>query len=186
MDPVFSPDDLARPPDLHRTQTEMHRLQSEHDLQFERKDHLIRGRAPRAPVIRERDQSRRTRAGSVRTARQAGIKHAASEARIITAKAVAKTNGSRGLTLYRRFPSNRVNPMATTVPRSAPPAINTKPRDIPSRNRLDALAPSAIRIPNSRVLCEPAYATTPNNPMAASSTKPRDIPSRNRLDALAP
>jgi hypothetical protein len=36
--------------------------------------------------------------GSVRDARHAGKKHAATDARVITAKAVAKASGSRGLT----------------------------------------------------------------------------------------
>src|ERR1051326_6673143 len=128
MDPVFSPDDLARPPDLHRTQTEMHRLQSEHDLQFERKDHLIRGRAPRAPVIRERDQSRRTRAGSVRTARQAGIKNAASEARIINAKAGGKTPGGRVHPRDKEVPQKTAKTQGPPLYKEAPPHPSTLSR----------------------------------------------------------
>jgi hypothetical protein len=56
-----------------------------------------------------------------------------------------RTRGSRGLTLYSRFPSNRVNPSVTAAPSSAPPATNAKPRDITSRNRFDAPTPSAMR-----------------------------------------
>jgi hypothetical protein len=49
----------------------------------------------------------------VRVARHPGKMHAPSEAMVITTKAEPKTCGSRGLTLQRRFPSNRVNVSAT-------------------------------------------------------------------------
>jgi len=86
--------------------------------------------------------------------RQAGKKHAASAAIVITANADPNASGSYGLTLYRRFPSNRVNANATTPPSNTPPAVNAKPRDMTRRKRLDASAPSAMRSPNSRVLCD--------------------------------
>ena len=44
------------------------------------------------------NQFRKTLAGSVRVARQAGRKHAAVDVRVITANAAAKASGSRGLT----------------------------------------------------------------------------------------
>src|SRR5271170_4618892 len=111
--------------------------------------------------VNAENQSRRTRAGSVRVARQAGKKHAANEAIVITASADAKASGSCGLTLYRRFPSNRAIPSATAAPNNTPPAVNAKPRDITSRKTLDAPAPSAMRSPSSRVLCDTAYDITP-------------------------
>src|ERR1700680_5119900 len=46
-----------------------------------------------------KDQSRKTRAGSVRVARQAGRRQAATEVIVITAVAEAKASGSFGLTL---------------------------------------------------------------------------------------
>src|SRR5580693_1586365 len=102
------------------------------------------------------NQSRSARAGSVRVARQAGRKHAANEAMVITARADPKASGSYGLTLYRRFPSKRVNANATTPPSNTPPVVNAKPRENTSRNRLVASAPSAMRSPNSRLLCDAA------------------------------
>jgi hypothetical protein len=102
------------------------------------------------------DQSRKARAGSVRVARQAGKKHAANEPMVITARAAANAIGSRGLTLYRKFCISRVNPSATAAPTRTPPAVKAKPRDNTSRHRWDAPAPSAMRRPNSRVLCDTA------------------------------
>src|SRR5713226_393960 len=107
------------------------------------------------------NQSRNARAGSVRAARRAGKKHAASETIVITTSADPKASGSRGLTLYRRFPSKRVEASAAPAPSNTPPAVNVKPRDITSRNRLDASAPSAMRSPSSCVLCDTAYDITP-------------------------
>src|SRR5713226_8879548 len=107
------------------------------------------------------NQSRNARTGSIRVARQAGKKHAAREAMVITTNADPKASGSRGLTLYKRFLSNRVNASDTAAPSKTPPAVNPRPRDITSRNRLDAPAPSAMRSPNSRVLCDTAYDITP-------------------------
>ena len=117
-----------------------------------------RGRddAATAAAAETADQSRKARAGSVRVARQAGKKHAANEPMVITARAAANASGSRGLTLYRRFCISRVNPSATAAPRKTPPAVKAKPRDNTSRHRCDAPAPSAMRRPNSRVLCDTA------------------------------
>jgi len=50
-------------------------------------------------------QGRNARTGSVPAARHAGRKHAASAATAITMKADPNASGSRGLTLYNRFPS---------------------------------------------------------------------------------
>jgi len=44
--------------------------------------------------------------------RPGGQKHAANDAMVITASAEPNASGSRGLTLYKRFPSSRVNPSA--------------------------------------------------------------------------
>lgn len=52
----------------------------------------------RLPLLVRSHSARSARMGSVRVARQAGKKHAAVDARIITAKATAKASGSRGLT----------------------------------------------------------------------------------------
>jgi hypothetical protein len=51
------------------------------------------------PLGRDENQSRNARTGSVRVARQAGKKHAANEAIIITTNADPNVSGSRGLTL---------------------------------------------------------------------------------------
>src|SRR6267154_1155662 len=100
--------------------------------------------------------SRRMRAGSVRVARQAGRKQAAKAAKVITMNAEAKATGSRGLTWKRRLPSRRVSRNATAAPRSTPPAVRLKPRDITRRKRFAAPAPRAMRRPSSRVLCDTA------------------------------
>src|ERR1700731_5388266 len=102
-------------------------------------------------------------------ARHAGKKHAASDASVMTRNANPNDNGSRGLTSYSRYPSNRVDASATAVPPTIPAAVSARPRDITSRNKWDGVAPRAIRNPNSRVLCETAYDITPYNPIAASS-----------------
>jgi hypothetical protein len=52
-----------------------------------------------AVLAHVRDQSRNTRAGSVRVARQAGRRQAATEAIVITTTADANASGSFGLTL---------------------------------------------------------------------------------------
>ena len=49
-------------------------------------------------VLVRSHSDRSARMGSVRVARQAGKKHAAVDARVITANAAAKAGGSRGLT----------------------------------------------------------------------------------------
>src|SRR5262249_46003915 len=46
--------------------------------------------------------------GSVRDARHAGTREATSDARVVTANANPNASGSRGLTLYSRYPNNRV------------------------------------------------------------------------------
>jgi hypothetical protein len=56
------------------------------------------------------NQFRKALTGSVRVARHAGRKHAASAATVITTSAAAKASGSRGLTLYSKVPSSRVTP----------------------------------------------------------------------------
>src|ERR1041385_3483810 len=50
---------------------------------------------------------------------------------------------------------------AIAAPRSTPPPVNPSPFDSTSRRRSGAPAPSAIRSPSSRLLCETAYAITP-------------------------
>jgi hypothetical protein len=76
------------------------------------------------------NQSRKARARSVWVARQAGKKHTANEAIVITTTADPNASGSRGLTLYKRFPSSRVNPSAAAAPRAIPPAVNAKGFDV--------------------------------------------------------
>src|SRR6202008_2912175 len=135
---------------------------------------VVRGPAPLDPMsvhspdlappgfVRDvENQSRKTLAGSLRVARHAGKKHAARAATVITISADPKASGSRGLTLYKRFPSNRVNPSAAAAPSNTPPAVKAKPRDSTSRTRFAAPAPSAIRSPSSRLLCDTAYDITP-------------------------
>ena len=51
-----------------------------------------------APAERRNHSARSARMGSVRAARQAGKKQAASDARVIAANAATKASGSRGLT----------------------------------------------------------------------------------------
>src|ERR1700675_1617720 len=85
------------------------------------------------------------------------------------------------------LPINRVNASATAPPSSTPPSMSANPRDITSRSTFDAPAPSAMRNPSSRELCDTAYDITPYNPIAASSSaNPRDITSRSTFDAPAP
>jgi len=54
--------------------------------------------AQRPKIQNVENYSRNARAGSVRVARNAGKKHAASAAIVITAKAAPNASGSRGLT----------------------------------------------------------------------------------------
>ena len=73
---------------------------------------------------------------------------------------------------------SRVNPSAAAPPTTTPPAVKARPCDITSRNRSDAPAPSAMRSPSSRVLCETAYDITPYSPIAArSNANPPNNPS---------
>src|SRR5882724_3478425 len=123
-----------------------------------------------SPDLNVENQSRKTLAGSVRVARHAGKKQAARAATVVTTSADPNARGSRGLTLYKRFPSNRVNPSDAAAPSNTPPPVKAKPRDSTSRKRLHAPAPSAMRSPSSRRLCDTAYDITPYSPMAASSS----------------
>src|SRR6202043_2743737 len=82
-------------------------------------------------------------------------KHAASAAIAITTKA----DPTPADLAIRRVKLN-----ATAAPSTTPPAVNARPWDITSRNRLDVSAPKAIRRPNSRVLCETVYDSTPYRP----------------------
>jgi hypothetical protein len=56
------------------------------------------------------------RTGSIRVARHAGKKHAASATIVMTTKADPNASGSRGLTLYSRLPISRVSSSAATAP----------------------------------------------------------------------
>src|SRR5258708_39905744 len=94
------------------------------------------------------------RAGSVRVARQAGRRQAARVAMVMTTDAEAKANGSRGLTLYKRLPSRRVEASATAAPRTTPAAVRARPGNITRRRRVDAPAPRARRKPGPRLRCE--------------------------------
>lgn len=78
-------------------------------------------------------QLRKACTGSVRIARQAGMRHAASEAIVITVSANANVEGSRGLTLYSKYPSRRIDPSAVAPPRTTPPAVSANPCEITQR-----------------------------------------------------
>src|SRR5207249_3758496 len=88
----------------------------------------------------------------------------------MTAKAVPKASGSRGLTLYSRLPSKRVSSRAVAAPSSRPAPVSANPRDSTRHSRFEVPAPSAMRRPSSRVLCETAYDITPYKPIAARTS----------------
>src|SRR5207249_11070975 len=79
--------------------------------------------------------SRNARAGSMPAARSAGTKTAANELIVITRSAKPKATGSRGLTLYSRFPISLVSPSAAAVPITTPAVINRRPWENTSRNK---------------------------------------------------
>src|SRR6185437_4488580 len=81
-----------------------------------------------------------------------------------------KVAGAYGRTPNNRSPIKRVVPNAIAAPATTPAAVTRMPRAITSRSTPAGPAPSAMRSPSSRVLCETTYAMTPYNPIDASSS----------------
>jgi len=104
----------------------------------------------------EENQSRNARAGSVRVARQAGKKHAAQ---------CGDRHHHERRPERQRVPRAHFVQEAPKQPRQSKRRRRAKDhtagrqrqaRHITSRNRLEASAPSAMRSPSSRVLCDTA------------------------------
>ena len=94
--------------------------------------------------------------GSTREARQAGRRDAPIDTSASSKSAAEKLNTSSGLTSNKRLESKRLRNSAPMTPTNEPRVVSTAlPRKTYDMTR-PRVAPSAIRIPNSRVLCEVA------------------------------
>src|SRR5437660_11860374 len=81
---------------------------------------------------------------------------------------MASTIGSNGLTRYSRPLTSLPSPAAITTPIRSPIAAVRIPSRSISRRTLPAVAPSAIRMPISRVRRHTSYAFSPEMPIVAS------------------
>src|SRR5262245_13527293 len=99
--------------------------------------------------------------GSTRAARQAGRREAPIETNASSVIAAEKLNRSSGLTSNNRLENERVRNNELTIPTTDPSAVRTALRRSTWETTRPRVAPSAIRIPNSRALCEVTYEMTP-------------------------
>jgi len=90
---------------------------------------------------------------------------------IPSTSASARVNdaGSVALTPNRMLVSRRVTPSAETTPTAAPIAPSRRPRPRNVRTTDSPVAPGAMRMPISCVLCLTMYDTRPYVPIAASA-----------------
>jgi len=88
-------------------------------------------------------------------ARQAGKKHAANAAIANTTNADPNASGSRGLTLYKRLPSSAsIQAPPSRQDHTAGRQRQATPHHQPQQ--IGGVGASAMRSPNSRVLCDTA------------------------------
>src|SRR5438128_1640144 len=100
-------------------------------------------------------------AGSTRVARRAGIQLASRADMTSTAAVDASVSGSVVLTRYTSDASTRVPARAPARPTATPASARRRPDPTTIRCTSDESAPSAIRMPISRVRCATEYAVTP-------------------------
>jgi hypothetical protein len=98
-----------------------------------------------------RHSSRNAAIGSTRDARQAGKKHAASDAQPSTATTATYVAGSVGVTPKRTLVSARPETRPSAHPIARPATVRRSPSWMTDRRIWRAEAPSAIRSPKSRV-----------------------------------
>ena len=105
--------------------------------------------------------ARSASSGAIRVARRAG-RYAASVAESDnTIAAVTRTIGSTGLTCYSRLLDNLPMPAASNKPIARPTIVVRMPSRTMSFWRSCAVAPSAMRMPISRVRRDTSYALRP-------------------------
>jgi len=89
--------------------------------------------------------------GSTLVARQAGKYAAADAAIVMTTAAASNTAGSTGFTRNSNAARSLDDATAPAIPIASPIAVTTRPSRMTMRRIAAASAPSAMRIPNSRV-----------------------------------
>jgi len=94
--------------------------------------------------------------GSTREAFHAGNRQAQIENTTRVPTAAQKLNRSSGLTSNNKFESDLVTASAPAIQKIEPTAISARPSRKTLAITRARVAPSAIRIPNSRVRCEVA------------------------------
>lgn len=126
---------------------------------------------------------RKASIGSIAEALRAGTNAADAAAKINNTIAATKSIGLCALPSAHRA-SSLLNARLSTTPPASPPITLVDVDANTSRNTCAPLAPSAIRIPNSFVLCATLYETTLKSPVAASASarmeNPPNIPDTSR------
>src|ERR1022692_636995 len=111
-------------------------------------------------------------AGSTRLARQAGAAQAAKATTASTSGAARNVTGSAGFTPYSSAASKWVSAAAPANPMAMPVSAIRRPLPATIRSTSAERAPSAMRMPNSRVRRLTENASTPKIPTAASASAP--------------
>ena len=104
--------------------------------------------------------------GSTRIARRAGTLHAAAATATNTIGTTINVSGSLGVTPYSNIASGLVAARAETTPTATPINANFSPWPMTRAITCGGLAPSAVRIPISRVRWETRCDITPYIPIA--------------------
>src|SRR5262245_18951998 len=104
---------------------------------------------------------RRATSGSTFVARRAGIQHASNATTISDNAITMNVSGSVALTPYSKLFIKRVAPYAASKPTTTPASASRSPCAMTSRSTSRASAPSAMRMPISRLRSPTANASTP-------------------------